>query len=61
MTITMSVKPQISKLQTEKSCKVGFNVLRRFYYSERLLSESSRLDMLAFRMYIIPRRSHARP
>jgi hypothetical protein len=34
------VKPQISKLQAERSCQVGFY--------ERLLSESSRSFMLAF-------------
>jgi hypothetical protein len=25
------VKPQISKFQVDKSCQVGFNVLRRLY------------------------------
>ena len=50
------VKPQISTFKAEngeKSCQVGFNVSRRLYTHVRLLSESSRSYMLAFRLYVI--------
>jgi hypothetical protein len=47
------VKPQVSKLMAEKSCQVGFNMLRRLYNHERLLSEASFSYVLTFRMYVI--------
>jgi hypothetical protein len=34
----MTIKPQISKFQAEKSCQVGFNMLQRLYTHERLLN-----------------------
>ena len=49
------VKPQISKFKADKSYEVGFKHLTCYGGSshERLLSESSRSYMLAFRLYVI--------
>ena len=50
------VKPQISKFKAEKSCQVGLTCDGGSTH-ERLLSESSRSYMLAFRLYVISCRS----
>jgi hypothetical protein len=47
------VKVQIPKFQAEKFCLFGFSVFGGSAH-ERLLNESRRLYMLAFRIYIIP-------
>ena len=50
-TITTPVKPQISKFTADKSCQVGLTC-HGGSTRERLLSESSRSYMLAFRLYV---------
>jgi hypothetical protein len=42
------VKPQISNIQADKSCQVGFDALRLLY--DRFCSELSRPNMLAYYM-----------
>lgn len=59
--IMTPLKPRISKIQAQKCCQVGSNVLQGLYthehMHEHMLSESSRLYMLAFCTYVILCRS----